>query len=84
MSQGQPDMLCYIVPDTVTSVEINTTISLMTIRGDNYRIVTNVQLISGESYYWGIYAFNEDYNDADIGRSFSGEPESGLWSFTAT
>ena len=81
--QGPPDMFYYIVPDTISLVGLTADASPMTVSGDTYRIVTNVQLSPGETYYWGVFAFDAPYNSADISGQFSGEPENGLWSFTA-
>lgn len=84
MPQGQPDMLYYIVPESVNEVTIDTSTSPMTISGDLYRQITNVQLSGSETYYWGVFAFNTAYNEADENGSFSGEPEEGLRSFSQT
>lgn len=84
MPQGQPDMLYYIVPETVNQVTIDTSTSPMTISGDLYRQITNVQLSADTTYYWGVFAFNAEYNEADENGSFSGEPVAGLRSFSQT
>jgi hypothetical protein len=82
---GTADMLLIGMPVSTNSVSVTFGSADNTVSGTDYRVYgdINLPLTSGETYYWGIFSYDGQYQELNYVGDTNGEPSEGLRSFTA-